>query len=198
MPRSAEEEDQAEYEAQERIRAADEKLEEAIRERLRVGSGSALIALTRFATWVPGMFPFKKTVDGENPADDKLDRAPFVTEAYLYGLLGKEEARTFLALFNEVCRSLGIGNYRELQREFYERRDADEKAEKERLERIVAKYAKAKEDGHNFKKDVECPACLKKWGEEQLQKRYERTNLCYHRALPAIAKQAETDLAGRK
>jgi len=33
---------------------------------------------------------------------------PFFSEAYLYNLLGKEDARTLLALMRQLCKSLGI------------------------------------------------------------------------------------------
>jgi len=36
------------------------------------------------------------------------DACPFFSEAYLYNLLGKEDARTLLALMRKLCRSLGV------------------------------------------------------------------------------------------
>lgn len=195
MPFSDEEDEEAQYKAEEAIKAADDKLEEAIRERIKVGNSGALIALTRFATWVPGMFPFKQNADGADPTNDKLERAPFVSENYLYNLLGKEDARTFLALFNDLCQAIGVEHYRDLQQKFFQKRAERDAEEKERLSKIIENHKKAVEAGHGFQKDAACEACIKKWGEEQLQKRYGRTNLCYHRALPAIAERAQVELA---
>ena len=36
------------------------------------------------------------------------EKQPFFSEAYLYNLLGKEDARTLLALMSQLCKSLGI------------------------------------------------------------------------------------------
>jgi len=38
------------------------------------------------------------------------DKCPLFSEAYLYNLLGKEDARTLLALMRQLCKSLGIEN----------------------------------------------------------------------------------------
>lgn len=36
------------------------------------------------------------------------EEAPFVSEAFLYSLLGKEDARTFMSLINNVLRCAGV------------------------------------------------------------------------------------------
>lgn len=36
------------------------------------------------------------------------EKAPFFTEAYLYNLLGKEDARTLLAYMRKLARSIGF------------------------------------------------------------------------------------------
>ncbi len=43
--------------------------------------------------------------EGYEPEDEE---APFFTEAFLYNLLGKEEARTVLSLVRQVGRALGM------------------------------------------------------------------------------------------
>lgn len=180
---------------EEAVEAADKKLEEAIRERVKLGNPVALSALTRFVTWVPGMFPFKKDYYGQNPADDKLSRAPFVCEAYLYALLGKEEARTFTALLNEVCQALGIKHYRDLQKKFYERRAEDEKSERERLERTIKNYETHKAAGHTFAAEGPCAVCAEKYGAERLGRDGRNPNRCRHANAPAIAARAQESLA---
>ena len=55
----------------------------------------------------PNVFPYgPKYFNKEEAAEDA--RAPFFTEAYLYTLLGKEDARTLLYLFDEVCKAAGF------------------------------------------------------------------------------------------
>ena len=86
------------------ITDADKAVEEAIRARIRAGNAEAVRCLHNLVTWVPEMgFPDFKGVYGDPPGDD----CPFVTESYLYELLGKEDARTILAYLNHLARSLG-------------------------------------------------------------------------------------------
>lgn len=177
------------------VRAADEKLAEALRERVRLGNPAALSALTAFATWVPGMFPFEKDVYGNDPAKDDLASAPLLSESYLYALFGKEEARTFLAYFGEICRALGVSSYHDLQEQFYKDLEAKEKAEKERCERTIANYEKAKANGHHFKRDERCEVCISGYGEERLKANGGDVNRCRHASLPGIAKRAQETLA---
>ncbi len=39
------------------------------------------------------------------------ENAPFVSESYLYNLLGKEDARTFRALLKNVLEHLGVDRH---------------------------------------------------------------------------------------
>lgn len=67
--------------------------------------GRAKIA-KRLITWTPESTPigFKR-----RPGYAKGDEdTPFFSEAYLYTLLGKEDARTLLALMRPVWEMLGI------------------------------------------------------------------------------------------
>jgi hypothetical protein len=80
-------------------------------------------SIKKLLEWVPEAVPLEKisrinypvkdfgkvffTGDSAVKADDKQ---PFFSEAYLYNLLGKEDARTLLALMRQLCESLGIEN----------------------------------------------------------------------------------------
>ena len=63
--------------------------------------------LKRLMEWTPeGLAAGFK--DGPYYAEGDED-APFFTEAYLYNLLGKEDARTLLALMRPVFEEAGVG-----------------------------------------------------------------------------------------
>lgn len=49
------------------------------------------------------------------------EKAPFFSEAFLYNLLGKDDARTVLAVLHRALESVGV-DWREMQRRAYERR----------------------------------------------------------------------------
>lgn len=49
-----------------------------------------------------------KIVNGKGAYQKGDEDCPFVSEAYLYNLLGKEDARTFLALLNNIIREMGL------------------------------------------------------------------------------------------
>lgn len=55
-------------------------------------------------SWGPGVY--------EDPPEPGC---PFFTEAFLYELFGKEDARTLLALLGSVARALGLRDLRDLQ-----------------------------------------------------------------------------------
>lgn len=63
-------------------------------------------ALAKLRAWAPKQWPdgFKAKANGAEPGDDK---APLFSEAYLYPLFGKDDARTILALLRAVERALG-------------------------------------------------------------------------------------------
>jgi hypothetical protein len=144
------------------VRGADEKLAEAVAARVQVGSAEALHALRDLACWIPGVFPMEKGVYGEDPNDpeDQLHDAPFVSEAYLYALLGKEEARSFLCRFDAAARALGVvGGHHDLQEAFFIEREAAAKEEEERQARMRENATRYKAEGHTFKRGKPCAAC---------------------------------------
>lgn len=52
-------------------------------------------------------FPYKVDAYGNDAKDEVPADCPFFTEAFLYSLVGKEDARTILALMRQLCESLG-------------------------------------------------------------------------------------------
>lgn len=94
-----------------RLRKADEALKAAIAERIKIGAEAARVELSDFATWIPESPPTYNVFTGRRMTASERKEcidAPFLCETYLYYLMGKEDARTVLALFNSVCRVLGI------------------------------------------------------------------------------------------
>ena len=64
--------------------------------------------------------------------------APFFSEAFLYVLLGKEDARTVLSYIHNLIKLAGLDLY-ELKREVDAEEAAEEAAEKTRQERIATR-----------------------------------------------------------
>lgn len=186
----------------EKLKAADDKLNDAIRDRIAAGNIAALEAIRDLVTWEPREFPFKKTVYGSKPRDAGVLDAPFFSEAYLYELLGKENARTVLAHVGLLCEALGT-SLRDVQADYYVERERKRREELARLRGIVANEKKARANGHTFQKPEHkggpsepCPVCVKR---RPFNKKVEPVR-CRHWALPAIAKRAKRDLreAGEK
>ena len=70
--------------------------------------GWAAYILASIVNWKPeGGFPFEEDVYGESD-DLPNDDTPFGTEAYLYALFGKDEARTLLRRFEMMAIALGF------------------------------------------------------------------------------------------
>lgn len=72
-------------------------------------------AIKKLLEWVPEAVPLEKISRANYPVKiwGKVfskgdDEQPFFSEAYLYPLLGKSDARTLLALMWRLCESLGI------------------------------------------------------------------------------------------
>lgn len=68
-------------------------------------------ALMRFLSFrLDGGLPEAAISDGKKTGmySEGDERTSFMSEAFLYNLLGKEDARTVLALFNNVCRAVGF------------------------------------------------------------------------------------------
>lgn len=62
-------------------------------------------AIVQLFTWEPHV----SVLDKKSPYYDPEDEgAPFMTETTLYNLLGKEDARTLLALVNQVIAAAGV------------------------------------------------------------------------------------------
>ncbi|NIQ88647.1 MAG: hypothetical protein GWN93_06030 [Deltaproteobacteria bacterium] len=85
-------------------------------------------AAVRFARWVPeGLTPSVAAdllygVDREYTEDN--DGAPFLSEAYLCNVLGKEDARTLLALMSQLLETTGMTLW-EVQKEAHRRSKED-------------------------------------------------------------------------
>jgi hypothetical protein len=91
-----------EFEAPDRVKALDEAVGNAVARRVQGGNTAAVEELGKFLKWVPEYTP-------HNDDYGKTDRdAPFVSESYLYNLLGKDEARTVLAYLGSIARALGL------------------------------------------------------------------------------------------
>lgn len=94
----------------------------------------------------PSFTPRFKKLTGYEAGDED---AAFYSESFLYPLLGKEDARTILALLHNLMRTCGIDPH-ELGCEVNSEIAAEEKAEAERVEVVDArrafsrKYAKEK------------------------------------------------------
>lgn len=75
---------------------------------------------------------------GYTPGDDS---APFFSEAFLYPLMGKMDARTILAMVNNLVRAAGLDPV-VLKREAYQKRLAQEEERKRREEARKQRMAK--------------------------------------------------------
>lgn len=74
-------------------------------ERIGIGKGPARVAFLRLLAFKYERWPEGLKVPYAEKGDEE---APFFSEAYLYNLLGKEEARTLLALVRRVGEALGL------------------------------------------------------------------------------------------
>jgi len=106
--------------------------------------------------------------------------APFMTEAFLYTALGKEDARTLLALVNAVVAACGLdqmGIYKAINERLESIKAERERAEIQRRRgQLIAEISRAKPDGFGVAED-EWPllAHLAKYPERyQIGEPYER------------------------
>lgn len=91
----------------------DDRVNEALRLlSLATGHGQGReeigVALRHLLRWTPESTPKQfspRSGSGYSKGDEK---APFFSESYLYVLLGKEDARTLLGMFSELCERLGF------------------------------------------------------------------------------------------
>lgn len=96
------------------------KLAKALHAAFQPNRTEIVIALRSVATFNPHMVPVQfdsksgHSVYGKTSRKDVVDelaqdaRQPFFSEAYLYNLLGKDDARTLLARFHALCLALGV------------------------------------------------------------------------------------------
>jgi len=139
-------------ELHDKLQIADEALKKAIEERVKLGAEAARQELYDFATWVPGRFPsnWNAIMGRRMTASEHAEcrDAPFLSETYLYYLMGKDEARTVMALFDSVCRALGIEDgYRELQEPWWQAKEA---ARKKQIDGLVHRRECAIGEGHTL------------------------------------------------
>lgn len=66
--------------------------------------------IQKLLNWTPSCFELDKNSDMYEEGDEK---APFFSEAFLYNLLGKEDARTLLCLFKNLLEKIGYDYYRD-------------------------------------------------------------------------------------
>lgn len=97
---------------------ADRAVKRAIKQRIRAGNEAAVVALVDLVNWKPeGSFPYDRDVYGKEVLDgDPEVDAEFFSEAFLYALIGKEDARTLLAKVGRVAKAFGFGGVRDLYR----------------------------------------------------------------------------------
>ena len=62
------------------------------------------------------------------------EKAPLMSEGFLYWLAGKEDGRTLLSRFNHLCRSLNFDPH-EIHNEVYRRAEAEKKRAADALKR---------------------------------------------------------------
>ncbi|MGH7166779.1 MAG: hypothetical protein ACREIS_14765 [Nitrospiraceae bacterium] len=118
------------------VKASQEALETAIRRRVAAGNAAVKAALVRALEYVPDVgFPHTVTPAYFDPRRGSLAdyirenrlggrELPFFCEAYLYELVGKEDARTILALLSNIARAIGYQGLWELEKENRDRKAA--------------------------------------------------------------------------
>jgi hypothetical protein len=82
-----------------------------------------------------------KSADGYSKGDEDQ---PFFSEAYLYNLVGKDDARTILGTLHHLMKFMGLDPLM-IKREVCAEIAAEQRAEQERIER-VAKYQAFKDE----------------------------------------------------
>lgn len=93
----------------------------------------------RIYSWRPECTPAAIAEDPDIAADESI---PFLSETYLYTLLGKEDARTLLYSINNLLRSVGL-DPNHIQQMAWERLDK-EKKEREAAEERQRKWRERK------------------------------------------------------
>jgi hypothetical protein len=85
-------------------------------DKVTVTGNEALVAAKRILEWAPGFredipLNFAGMLGGEEEEKaerKRCDEAPFFSEAYLYELLGKDDARVLLAMLAQLLTAEGI------------------------------------------------------------------------------------------
>lgn len=98
----------------------DELLEQAIQARVAHGNKEIKDALITIAKWVPDA-PYGAMDFGfeEHYGPVPEEQTEFFTESVLYPLVGKEDARTIMALLGLVARGVGYKGWWDVQREAF-------------------------------------------------------------------------------
>ena len=87
-------------------RKARESMDAAFTQLIAAGQDDIARVVCDMLLFVPeGGFPMEEGVYGESR--EELADAPFFSEAYLYALMGKDQARTVLSFIGALCRALG-------------------------------------------------------------------------------------------
>ena len=76
-------------------------------------SKKAIRELVRFKVDSPPQWP-RKAVYGREGYEKGDENAPFFTEAFLYNLIGKEDARSLLGIVRELCMGVGLNLDKEI------------------------------------------------------------------------------------
>jgi hypothetical protein len=74
----------------------------------------AVNSVRKMVRYIPEFIP--DVVRKDMKADGIKGQMPFFTEAFLYPLMGKEEARSVLASMRQVCESVGLDMEQELNK----------------------------------------------------------------------------------
>ena len=69
----------------------------------------------KLLNWTPEykgiLKPISKIIWGKNVYEKTDEDCPFISEAYLYNLIGKQDARTLLALLRNIIEAIGFDRF---------------------------------------------------------------------------------------
>ena len=101
------------YDAMEAREDAEKKVMAAVKELVAAGNEEAAVFLRKLVNWRPECgYPYETDYYGE-AAEADTDKVPFSCETFMYALVGKQDARTFLCYIDGLARSLGFEGYRD-------------------------------------------------------------------------------------
>lgn len=87
-------------------RATEKSLDRIVDALASAFNGHTKAALIDLLNWKPEDAP--RPIKGYGITATEMKKVPFFCETYLYGLLGKEDARTLLAYTRRVCEAAGF------------------------------------------------------------------------------------------